>query len=144
MIVFENETDISINEEILAFLNEIKASICANEVELIIVDSESIRRLNREHLKKDYVTDVLSFGLDYSDIKINTPPLGSIVICIQKAIEVAESSKHSLRDEIAILFTHALLHLLGYDHEVDNGEHRAKESEILSHFGIDKGLISRV
>lgn len=144
MIVFENETDINIDDEIVAFLDEIKNSLCDNEVELIITDTKHIRELNKAYLKRDYVTDVLSFGLDYSGINMQNPPLGSIVICIQKALEVSNTLKHSLRDELAILFTHALLHLLGYDHEVDNGEHRIKENEILSNFKINNGLISRI
>lgn len=70
-------------------------------------------------------------------------PLGSIVISLEMAQSVADSQNHSLQNELAILFTHGLLHLLGYDHESDSGEHRKKESEILARFGIETTLISR-
>ena len=70
-------------------------------------------------------------------------PLGSIVIAYPMADCVAKAQNHSLQTELAILFTHGLLHLLGYNHEADNGEHRVKESEILAHFRIKSTLISR-
>lgn len=143
MLCVINQTNIAISKEIIDFLGIIKDSLCPNEVELVIVNECEIRRLNKEFLHKDYATDVLSFGLDYSDIKIPSPPLGSIVISIDSAICMAESCKHSLKEEMAILFVHSLLHLLGYDHECDNGEHRLKEIEILAQFGINNPLITR-
>lgn len=81
--------------------------------------------------------------LKFSYLKFPHLELGSIVISIDKAIEVCKIYNHSLRDELAILFTHALLHLLGFDHEIDNGEHRSTESLILQKFGIDSSLITR-
>ena len=68
--------------------------------------------------------------------------LGSIVISLNFAKSYAKAHNHSLQTELAILFTHGLLHLLGYNHESDNGEHRKKEREILAQFGI-KSLIER-
>ena len=70
-------------------------------------------------------------------------PLGSIVISLEMAQRVADSHNYSLQSELAILFTHGLLHLLGYDHESDSGEHRVREREILARFGIETTLISR-
>ena len=143
MIIFFNKTDFSIDSEILAFLEMIKASVTAREVELIIIDKNEIRRLNKEFLSKDYETDVLSFPLDFSGININNAPLGSIAISIDSALQITKKYNHSLKDEMAILFTHGLLHLLGFDHENDNGEHRIKEREILASFGINNPLIDR-
>lgn len=143
MIKFFNQTDNRIDIEILDFLTTVKNSITPNEVELIIVDKYEIKRLNKEFLNKDYETDVLSFPLDFSGINIQNPPLGSIVISIDSALKITKELNHSLRDEIAILFTHGLLHLLGFDHEIDNGEHRIKEREILASFGIKNPLIDR-
>ena len=143
MIEFINQTSINIDDEIIEFLHTIKNSITMQEVELIIVDKNEIKRLNKEFFNKDYETDVLSFGLNFDGININNPPLGSIIISIDRAIEVASKLQHSLKDEFAILFTHAILHLLGFDHEIDNGEHRKKEIEILSNFGINNPLIER-
>lgn len=143
MINFTNQTKAKIQPEILDFLNIIKNDICKNEVELLIVDTKEIRCLNKEFLGKDYETDTLSFGLDYTGINIPNPPLGSIVISIDSAILVSQKYGHSLRDEFAILFVHSLLHLLGYNHEIDNGEHRQKEIEILKKYNILNPLIQR-
>lgn len=143
LINYLNKTSFKIDSEILDFLQKIKSDICENEVELLIVRNEDIRTLNSEYLGRDYDTDVLSFGLDYSGINITNPPLGSIVISIDKALEFAHILKHTLRDELAILFVHGILHLLGYDHEVDNGEHRDREATILRAYDIDSSLIAR-
>lgn len=143
MIEFINQTNINIDDEIIDFLNIIKNSITTRDVELIVVDKNEIKRLNKEFLNKDYQTDVLSFGLDFDGINIDNPPLGSIVISIDSAMQVADEFNHSLKEEFAILFTHAILHLLGFDHEIDNGEHREKEREILSKFNIKNPLIER-
>ncbi len=142
----------------------------ARNIELLLVSNDEIRALNAEFLGKDYATDVLSFPLDSSgiidssgfvlesnesnivsnaDSRIDSPldspklPLGSVVIAYEIADSVAKAQNHSLQTELAILFTHGLLHLLGYNHECDNGEHRQKEREILAHFGIKSTLISR-
>lgn len=50
---------------------------------------------------------------------------------------------HGRDDETALLFTHGLLHVLGYDHESDDGQMRAKECEIIEKFRLPKSLIVR-
>lgn len=154
MILFDNRVDTVIDDEILKFLETIANNLTSRDIELLFVSNNEIRALNVEFLGKDYVTDVLSFPLDfnefmskscnsYSSLNSLQLPLGSIVIAFEIADSVAKAQNHSLRDELAILFTHGLLHLLGYDHESDNGEHRQKECEILARFGIESTLISR-
>lgn len=160
MIFFDNRTDFEISGEILALLESIAQNATNRNIELLLVSDVEIRDLNAEFLGKDYATDVLSFPLDSSEImreshessvesSTDSPnqmpnlPLGSIVISLEMAQSVADSQNHSLQTELAILFTHGLLHLLGYDHEADSGEHRQKESEILARFGIESTLISR-
>jgi len=44
---------------------------------------------------------------------------------------------------LSLLFIHGLLHLVGYDHEVDDGEHREKEKELIEHFNLPNSLIVR-
>lgn len=143
MINYCNKTSFHIDSRIIDFLTLIKNDVCVNEVELVIVNDDEIKQLNRDFLAKDDVTDVLSFGINYTGLKIKDPPLGSIVISIDMALKITNIYKHSLKEELAILFTHALLHLLGFDHEIDNGEHRDKENEILNKFGISNSLINR-
>lgn len=106
------------------------------EVELILTDSETIQRMNREHRNIDRETDVLSFPMtDYpapasfdfletgeGDDCFNPDTgellLGDIVICVPKAIAQAEEYGHSVKREYAFLIAHSMLHLLGYDHMV--------------------------
>ena len=143
MIFFDNRTDFEIGGNILALLESIAHSVTNRNIEFLLVSDDEICALNAEFLGKDYVTDVLSFPLDLIETDSMHLPLGSIVISLEMAQRVADSHNHSLQSELAILFTHGLLHLLGYDHESDSGEHRVREREILARFGIETTLISR-
>ena len=136
MIDFENKTnfEFDINE-----LKEIYKYLTDKDIELILTTDEEIKKLNKEHRNKNKATDVLSFPLE----NIPGMPLGSIVISIDTAKKGAEEFGHSIEDEIKLLFIHGLLHLLGYDHEIDNGEMREKETEIIKKFNLPKSLIIR-
>jgi probable rRNA maturation factor len=70
-------------------------------------------------------------------------PLGSIVISCDFVQEKALEFGHTQNDELCLLFIHGLLHILGYDHEVDNGEMRQKEKELINKFALPKSLIVR-
>ncbi|MGX3012182.1 rRNA maturation RNase YbeY [Helicobacter sp. 23-1044] len=142
MILFDNRTDFEVSGEILEFLEQIAFDLTSKNIELLLVGEDEIRALNAEFLGKDSATDVLSFPLDLNGADSANLPLGSIAISLHSAESSAVSHKHSLQTELAILFTHGLLHLLGYNHECDDGEHRAKENEILQKFGITS-LIER-
>ena len=137
MIILDNRTDIKIElkklENIYNYLNITK------DVELIITNNSDIQEYNREYREVDKATDVLSFPLE----NIPYMPLGTIIISIDKAKEVATNLKHSVEDEITLLFIHGLLHLLGYDHEVDNGEMRKVERELINQFKLPNSLIIR-
>ncbi len=137
MITFDNQTHYGLAIDVL---EEIVITLSPLEVELILCDNPTIVLLNLEHRGIDKPTDVLSFPL-VSDFDFM--PLGSVVISIDKAQEVAQTLGHSLQDEIALLFIHGVLHLLGYDHEIDNGEMRAKEEAIIEQFGLPNSLIVR-
>lgn len=143
MIFFDNRTDFEIGGNILTLLESIACSVTNRDIEFLLVSNDEICALNAKFLGKDYVTDVLSFPLDLSETDSMHLPLGSIVISLEMAQSVADLQNHSLQSELAILFTHGLLHLLGYDHESDSGEHRVREREILARFGIETTLISR-
>ncbi len=136
-------------------------------LEVVAVDSDSMRMINAEYRGKDQTTDVLSFPLEdwlsawtqenaqdsqnLCDYDANEerlagmqPCLGSVVINVELAKSVADRLGHSVQDEIALLFVHGFLHILGYDHEVDNGEQRALEQEIIESLGLGESLIVRV
>ena len=115
-------------------------------IELIFVDSESMQELNKQYMAKDYPTDVLSFPLEIQDIETSDMPqcLGSIIINIYEVCDKAALYKHNPYAEFSLLFIHAFLHLLGFDHECDNGEQRAVEQAIIESLGLPDSLIVRV
>ena len=142
MLNIENFTDISVPIELL---ENIAQSLTLREIDLTICDNKTIQEYNREYRQKDQPTDVLSFPIE-DDMIIsneNVMPLGSIVISIDFVIAKAEEFKHTNSDELALLFIHGLLHILGYDHEVDSGEMREKEALIIQRFNLPKSLIVR-
>ena len=109
------------------------------EVDITIVDDEEIHQLNRDYRNVDRPTDVLSFALDEDDE--DEPELwegqlhllGDIIISAETATRQAEEFGHGLEREIVYLAVHGLLHLLGYDHMVEEDKviMRAKEEEAL-------------
>jgi probable rRNA maturation factor len=70
-------------------------------------------------------------------------PIGSIVISLDFLKEYSIEYKNTIEEEFALLFIHGLLHILGYDHEIDSGEQRAKEEELINYFNLPKSLIIR-
>ncbi len=90
-------------------------------LEVSIVGDEEIKSLNKHYRGKDYVTDVLSFE-DGDTLPDGRVFLGSIVIACERAKKQAEEIGNSFEEELRFLFLHGVLHLLGFDHETDNGE----------------------
>lgn len=136
MLLIDNEFNISLHVNLL---KQICDAHTHKEVELLIVDAQSIQELNREHRGKDTPTDVLSFPID----DFPHSPLGSIVINHELANEKAKELGHKIEEEIALLFIHGLLHLLGFDHEVDSGEMRDKEEALIHQYKLPQSLIVR-
>lgn len=122
-------------------LNEEDIDLDRVEISLTLVDKDEIKELNCQYRNKDKVTDVLSFPqFEYvEDLKEFTAEgepivLGDVVICEEVAREQAEEYGHSLERELVYLFVHSILHLLGYDHEVDEEkvEMRTFEKRVMS------------
>lgn len=137
MIDIENNTSFDID---LATIETISNSLTNKDIELIITYNDEIQELNNEHRNINKATDVLSFPLEFN---MPNMPLGSIVISVDYVEDKAKEYGHSFNEEFSLLFIHGLLHLLGYDHEVDNGEHREKEEELINQFNLPKSLIVR-
>jgi probable rRNA maturation factor len=137
MIDFENQTNLEIN---LEEVEKIATTITDKDFELIVVDNKAIQELNKEYRNIDKATDVLSFPLD---VACEHMPIGSVIISADKVIEKADELGHSKEDEFKLLLIHGLLHLIGYDHEIDNGEMRGKEEEIIKKFNLPDSLIVR-
>ena len=142
-IYFENEQVVS--EDLLALMEE-SARLCLEkegipeencEFSVSFVDREEIKELNSTYRGVDKVTDVLSFP-QFEDFR-ELPEdqiicLGDIVICEDRAKEQAEEFGHSYEREIIYLFTHSVLHLLGYDHmdEDEKTEMRQREEDVMT------------
>ena len=91
------------------------------EITIIIVSNEKIRKLNKKHMNSNNETDVLSFNLGYHDPESDLEYLGDIVISGEKADEQAREFGHTVEKEMAILITHGILHLIGYeDQNIDD------------------------
>ena len=113
------------------------------EISVTFVEAPEIKALNSQYRGVDSVTDVLSFP-QFDDLNDLTNEcevcLGDVVICKDRAKEQAEEFGHSFEREIIYLFTHSILHLLGYDHMEDEEkkEMRAREEEVMSFLGIER------
>ena len=109
---------------------------------VIIVDNESIHKINKEYRNVNRPTDVITFALE-DDKVIDTPyvrVLGDIYISYDKVISQAEEYGHSTKREICFLAIHGLLHLLGYDHMNKEDEEKMfkLQKELLNSYGIKK------
>lgn len=109
---------------------------------IIIVDNETIHKINKEYRNIDRETDVISFALEEGET-IDEPykTLGDIYISIDKVYEQAKEYGHSVRRELFFLVTHGFLHLLGYDHMVKEDEEKmfTLQEEILDKYGVKRG-----
>jgi probable rRNA maturation factor len=91
------------------------------ELAIVLVDESAMEQLHVQWMDEPGPTDVLSFPMDElrpgtEDQPTRAGLLGDIVLCPQVAIAQAEAAGHSPLDEMMLLTTHGLLHLLGFDH----------------------------
>ncbi len=136
MLQIENEFNIPLH---VKMLEKICEEHTPKEVELLIIDGTNMHALNLEHRNMDKTTDVLSFPID----DFPHAPLGSIVINYELAEQKAKELGHSVEEEITLLFIHGMLHLLGFDHEVDNGDMREQEEMWIKQYNLPDSLIVR-
>ncbi len=106
-----------------------------NSLSLVITDDETVKRLNRDYRGLDEATDVLSFSSDYPGEYEGegTPPTpasgepfivspdedgyaGEVIVSYPQCQRQASAQGHPVQEELALLITHGVLHLLGYDH----------------------------
>lgn len=109
---------------------------------VIFINNETIREINKTYRNIDRETDVISFALeDEKEVQNeNVRVLGDIYISIDKAVAQAEEYGHSIKRELCFLTTHGFLHLLGYDHMNENDEKIMfkLQEEILDSYGIKR------
>lgn len=133
------QNKIKINKELKNLLKKIAEKAGKYEkrekgnISLALVNDEKIKELNKKFRNKDEATDVLSFPMD-EEI------WGDIIISTEKIIEQAKEYGHSRQRELAYLYTHGILHLLGYDHKTssEKKQMRAKEEKILEEVGLER------
>ena len=90
-------------------------------VSVLLCGDGRIRTLNREFRGKDRATDVLSFPSGEPGASRGIGFLGDVVLAVPSAARQARGHGHALAREVQILLAHGLLHLLGHDHETDDG-----------------------
>jgi probable rRNA maturation factor len=123
-----------------AWLSSVAPARARGALTVAIVPDRRVRELNRRYRRTDKPTDVLSFPA-------GTPGergyLGDIVIAGGVARRQAAAAGHSLGTELRVLALHGLLHLLGYDHEHDDGRMARLEARLRRRGGLREGLIER-
>jgi probable rRNA maturation factor len=108
------------------------------ELAIVLVDEAAMEQLHVQWMDEPGPTDVLSFPMDELRPGTEEMPtaaglLGDVVLCPQVAQAQAETAGHSLMDELLLLTTHGILHLLGFDHA-----NRDEEREM---FGIQRDIL---
>jgi probable rRNA maturation factor len=98
------------------------------ELSVVLIDEEPMAELHVRWMDEPGPTDVLSFPMDElrpggQDKPSEPGVLGDVIICPQVAARQAEKAGHGTQDEIDLLCTHGILHLLGYDH-AEPDEHK--------------------
>ena len=154
MVIYANEQDkYEITDKLTEMIETcVKESLLSHgiedeiEVSVLFTDNAGIREINRDMREIDKETDVLSFPqYEFSELGVIEKEeweteivLGDIVLSLEKVEEQAKEFGHSFERETGYLIVHSMLHLLGYDHMVDEDKKimRAKEEEILEKIGL--------
>ena len=141
-IEINNESTIQVDESAIhrlaAFALDAMHVHADAELAIVLVDEGAMEQLHVQWMDEPGPTDVLSFPMDElrpGTEEEETPPglLGDIVLCPQVAQEQAATAGHSTLEELLLLTTHGILHLLGFDH--------AEPAEEKEMFGIQRDIL---
>jgi probable rRNA maturation factor len=125
------------------FLRKAQAAVRLHgQVSVLLTTDKTIRRLNRQFRGKDKATDVLSFPAA-SAVQSREKVAGDLAISLPTARRQARGQGHPLAIELKVLILHGLLHLAGFDHEIDNGQMARRERLLRGRLGLPQGLIER-
>jgi len=120
------------------FARTLRDTVAAErEFVCLITDDRELRRLNRQFRGADHATDVLSFP------STDRESIGEIAISADRATVQARMFGHSVADEIRILMLHGVLHLLGMNHETDQGRMARAEARWRRKLQLPASLIAR-
>lgn len=114
-----------------------KAAGLRGEVAVLVTGNRELRKLNKGFRKKDKPTDVISFPSEMDGVA------GDIAISAEIAQANARTLGHGAAAELKVLILHGMLHLAGFDHEVDDGVMARKEARLRKRLGLPVGLIER-
>jgi probable rRNA maturation factor len=148
-IEIRNESAVKVDEkrvlELASFALDTMRIHPDSELEILFYDEEPMTELHIKFMDEPGPTDVLSFPMDElhpgDDNDLSLGQLGSIVICPTVAIKQAETAGHEPINEMLLLTTHGILHLLGYDH-AEPEEHKVMfglQDQILTKFYAQEG-----
>ncbi len=137
-----NESGVDVDEaEIVALARHVLAQMRVHpqaELSVVLVDETAMEQLHVQWMDEPGPTDVLSFPMD--ELRPGTDGedspaglLGDVVLCPQVAAAQARQAGHSTAEELLLLTTHGILHLLGYDH--------AEPDEEKEMFGLQRKLL---
>ena len=131
-----------------AWLRRVAPARARGAVNIALVSDREIRTLNRRFRGVDRATDVLSFFVERpfqgrASAGLKGPLYGDIAIARGVARRQAREAGHSPHIEWRVLALHGLLHLLGYDHERDDGRMERVERKLRRKGGLREGLIDR-
>jgi probable rRNA maturation factor len=146
------EVDVRAIERVARFvLDEMKVNPLV-ELSIRLVEVEAMTALHVHFMNEPGPTDVLAFPMDElndqcDDLDSDLPPtlLGDVVLCPEVAAAQAKQAGHSVGEELELLCTHGVLHLLGYDH-ADAAEEREMfglQAQLLEAWARDKGKRTR-
>jgi probable rRNA maturation factor len=116
-------------------------AMSSSELTVVIADDDRVRELNRRYREMNSITDVLAFGgasEGFVEAPGATSYLGDVVISYPRVLAQAKERGQSPDEELALLVTHGVLHLLGHDHSTPQGEAimLAQQQAILRRVGL--------
>lgn len=133
-ITFYNQTEENTEQAEVLIKRIFEQVDTKEEMSVIFLTSDAIKTMNRDYRGIDKVTDVISFPDKEDDY------IGDIFICLDRAKEQASDYNHSIEREIGFLSVHGYLHLLGYDHHIEEDEKVmfTKQEEILKKANLER------
>jgi rRNA maturation RNase YbeY len=96
-------------------------------VEIVFVDEEEIKTVNREYLQREYVTDIITFPYHEDSVRKNIE--GTLYCCAPRIYEQAENYGQTAKEEFKRVIIHGLLHLIGYDDRSEQDQKKMREQE---------------
>ncbi|MED7926397.1 rRNA maturation RNase YbeY [Nonomuraea sp. LP-02] len=146
-IEINNESGVGVDEEsLVALATHVLGEMGINplaELSIVVIDEDAMAELHEKWMGEPGPTDVLAFPMDElrpgggargdSESPADPALLGDVVLCPQVAARQAKEAGHATADELELLCTHGILHLLGYDH--------AEPEEHKEMFGLQAQLL---